>query len=378
LVTPLRLFNRAIEFPILWQSLQLNLPTSGINDLLIHHGDVIVATQGRALWVLDAIAPLRHLAGSIHRDGPVLVPPGTAWRLRANQNKDTPLPPEEPRGENPPVGAIIDYILPTETTGSVEIAIRDAAGDTVRTFRSDEEFPPPNAEIYFADIWLGPPARPAGGTGHHRFIWNLRIAPPPTLRSSYSIAAVPGRATPVLPQGAFVLPGHYEVILTAGGRSVSQPLEVEMDPRVTNRPDDLRALFDFQQAVTEALRRSVELSKRTEAIAVNLQALRSEPGPHALEDEVDRALQELTMARGSGDDSVQSIAGALTSLASDLESVDAHPTAPQKDLLAFEIEHLTRAEARLQRSGLSLINPAGGRCARGGPAENLRRRRGGR
>ncbi|MGB6364887.1 MAG: hypothetical protein WBG64_19655, partial [Thermoanaerobaculia bacterium] len=67
-----------------WQSLQLDLPTTGINDLLVHEDDVIVATQGRAIWALDAIAPLRHLAAAGPGDGVVLVPPTTAWRLRFN------------------------------------------------------------------------------------------------------------------------------------------------------------------------------------------------------------------------------------------------------------------------------------------------------
>ncbi|HSD79569.1 MAG TPA: hypothetical protein VLB47_02870, partial [Solirubrobacteraceae bacterium] len=70
-----------------WRSLQLDLPTTGINDLLVHEGDLVAATEGRGLWVLDGLEPLRYreeAAGS----GPVyLAPPRAAVRLRANANR---------------------------------------------------------------------------------------------------------------------------------------------------------------------------------------------------------------------------------------------------------------------------------------------------
>jgi photosystem II stability/assembly factor-like uncharacterized protein len=304
-----------------WHSLQLDLPTTGINDLLVHEDDVIVATQGRAIWILDAIAPLRSLSasGGLGRKGVSLVPPATAMRLRFNENKDTPLPPEEPRGENPAAGAILDYVLPPETAGPVEIEILDADGERVRTFRSDESFEPPNARVYFADIWLGAPFRPAEGPGHHRFVWNLRYPPPPTLESAYSIAAVPGRPTPVLPSGAFVLPGRYQVRLTAGGQTVSQPLQVIMDPRVTADRAELENLLDFQRQVEAALARAVDLARRT---------------------------GETENAEVEGEETAGSVARVLTSLASDLEQVDAAPTTGQRELLAHEQQRLEEAEAR--------------------------------
>jgi photosystem II stability/assembly factor-like uncharacterized protein len=289
-----------------WQSLQLDLPTTGVNDLLVHRGDVIVATEGRAIWVLDALAPLRHLAAAAPADATVLVPPAAALRLRFNQNKDTPLPPEEPCGENPPAGAILDYVLPAGSSGPVTIEIVDERGELVRRFQSDEEPPKPNAGVYFADLWLGAPPRPGAGEGHHRFVWDLRYPAPPTLESEYSIAAVPGRPTPVLPQGALVLPGRYEVRLTAGGRTVSQTLEVAMDPRVETSAEDLAVLLDFQRQVAAALERAVARA-------------------------------------GEGDEVAKAVAGTLTSLASDLESADAAPTRAQRELFAAESERLANA-----------------------------------
>src|SRR4029079_15510452 len=73
-----------------WQPLQLNLPTTGVNDLTIHGDDLVAATEGRSLWVLDDISPLRHLNGTLA--GATLFPPARAYRVGANQNRDTPLP----------------------------------------------------------------------------------------------------------------------------------------------------------------------------------------------------------------------------------------------------------------------------------------------
>jgi hypothetical protein len=287
-----------------WQSLQLDLPTTGINDLLVHRGDVIVATQGRAIWVLDDIAPLRQAADV---DGPVLLAPDRAVRLRANQNKDTPLPPEEPRGENPPVGAVLDYLLP-DGDEAVTIAIVDAAGDTVREFRSGGKTDVALEKIYVAAAWLGDPASPATGRGHHRFVWDLRYPAPPTEESEFSIAAVPGTPTPALPLGRFALPGRYEVRLTVGDRVVSQPLEVVMDPRVATPVAELEELFAFQAGVEQALASGVERMRRTPEAAADLK----------------KAL------------------GALAALATDLGHADAAPTEPQRAVFAEQISVLER------------------------------------
>src|SRR6185503_10537527 len=116
-----------------WQSLQLDLPTTGINDLLVKGVDLIAATQGRAIWILDDVTPLRWLAAQASgasAEVPALVPPAVAVRWPGNQNRDTPLPPEEPRTPNPPAGAVIDYVLP-KAAKAVMLEVLDAAGKVV-------------------------------------------------------------------------------------------------------------------------------------------------------------------------------------------------------------------------------------------------------
>jgi hypothetical protein len=301
-----------------WQSLQLGLPTSGVNDLLVHEDDLVIATQGRAIWVLDNVTPLRHLAAPSNRAG--LIAPAVAVRLRFNQNKDTPLPPEEPTGENPAAGAVLDYLLPADFEGTVRLEILARDGTVLRAF--DSESPPEraNARVYFADTWLGHPRALPNSPGHHRFVWNLRIAPPPTLQSRYSIAATPERETPILPEGAFVLPGTYTVRLTAGDRVTQQPLQVVMDPRVNVSQEDLATLLDFQRQVAVALERAVVLAGPATA-AVGEAGEASKPGTPA------------------------AVASVLTALAIDLEHTDAPPTAPQRELLAFQNALLNRLES---------------------------------
>ena len=96
-----------------WQPLQLNLPHTSMRDLAIHGDDLVVGTHGRSFWILDDITPLRQISDEVAKAPVYLFAPQEAVRWRWNRNPDTPLPPEEPAGKNPPDGAIIDYFLGT-------------------------------------------------------------------------------------------------------------------------------------------------------------------------------------------------------------------------------------------------------------------------
>ncbi len=92
-----------------WQPLQLNLPHTSMRDLWIHDNDLVVATHGRSFWVLDDITPLRQITAAFAQSNVRLCKPATAWRVKRDTNTDSPLPPDEPAGRNPPQGAILDY-----------------------------------------------------------------------------------------------------------------------------------------------------------------------------------------------------------------------------------------------------------------------------
>src|SRR5215468_7890168 len=117
-----------------WESLRLNLPATSVRDLIVKNDDLVVATHGRGFWILDNITPLRQL--NKNRAENMLFKPQTAWRVRANLNTDTPLPPDEPAGENPPDGAMIDYVLTKDASGAVTIEIKDSKNQLVRKYSS--------------------------------------------------------------------------------------------------------------------------------------------------------------------------------------------------------------------------------------------------
>lgn len=328
-----------------WQSLQRNLPTTGINDLLVAGeggSDLIAATQGRAIWALDGLEPLRHLA-SVDRTQPVLLPPAPAVRLRFNQNKDTPLPPEEPRGENPPVGAVLDYLLPRAAQGPVVLEIFDAHGERVRRFASDELPVRPRDGVYFTDHWLAAANQPGTAAGHHRFVWDLRRERPVALDYDYSIAAIPGRETPPAPEGALVAPGTYEARLTVDTTVSRQPVTVVADPRLAWTGEDYTALAGFQHEVAALLSESAKLAAAIGEVESRLAVV-----PAGRDGRPARTVEEtrrrLTSVR-AGDDPA-AVNGRLSGLAADLESSDSPPTAPQREVLAEAGAQLERFATR--------------------------------
>jgi photosystem II stability/assembly factor-like uncharacterized protein len=235
-----------------WESLQLNLPTVTATDLLVQGTDLIASTQGRGLWLLDDVSPLRQdvlPAGQ----RPRLLRPADAYRIREDENHDTPLPQEIPVAPNPPAGAVIDYLLPASAQGPVRLDILDSHGKTVRSFSSDDSPPSLPAERYFTKGWLRAASSVSREPGHHRFVWDLRLPRPKAARYEYSIAATWGEDTPAQPLGALALPGSYSVRLTEGADSATQPLILRMDPRVHASREMLARQLDVAQRTAAAM-----------------------------------------------------------------------------------------------------------------------------
>jgi hypothetical protein len=166
-------------------------------------------------------------------------------RLRRNQNTDTPLPPEVPAGQNPPDGAILDYDLADSPRSPIALEIRNAAGELVRRFASDD-VPEPFDEqaLNVPTYWIRPPQRLLVSKGMHRFVWDLRYAPPGAVRHEYPISAIAGD-TPREPLGVLVPPGTYSVTLTVDGQTFTEPLAVKMDPRITTAAAGLTQQFSL-------------------------------------------------------------------------------------------------------------------------------------
>lgn len=255
-----------------WQSLRMNMPASSIRDLVIHDNDLVVGTHGRSIWILDDFSALRELA-KVSEDKPYLFQPSLATRVRDNMFADTPLPPEEPTGQNPPDGVIIDYYLPKDAQ-EVVLEVFNAQKELVNTFRSDAILKQPDTtQLPHPTYWMKPLVKPSSQKGHQRYIWNLRYANPPGAKRSYAIAAVQN-STPDGPVGPFVAPGTYTIRLTVDGAVSEQKMRVRLDPRSKLTVDDLNMQTTLSLSVYKTYS---ELYDIREAIDAKLASGRTRP-----------------------------------------------------------------------------------------------------
>jgi len=240
-----------------WQPLQLNMPVVPIHDLAVKDNDLVAATHGRSFWILDDISPLRQLTGDVASSSPYLFKPATAMRIRTSTNHDTPLPPEVPAGENPPPGAAFYYYLKSPAQAEVKLEVLDERGQAVRSYSSNDKPSSSPSSTPFPAYWFRPPQVPSATAGMHRFIWDVRHAPLPLPRNpGYSMSTVFGRSVPLEPEGPQALPGKYILRLTVDGKSLTQPFDLTMDPRVKATSDDLRKQFDLENRLAQAVRQA--------------------------------------------------------------------------------------------------------------------------
>jgi hypothetical protein len=228
-----------------WQPLRLNMPATSIRDLVIHNDDVVVGTHGRSFWILDDITPLRQLNTSTANSTAQLFAPQVAYRYKRNVNSDTPLPPEEPVGQNPPDGAIINYYLRENASSPVILEIYDSKNQLVRRYSSDDKPTPINEKEYQVPAyWYRPPQVLPTTAGLQRFVWDLKYAPPPAFNHEFPISAI-YMDTPLEPLGPAVAPGMYTVKLTINGQTQSQSMTVKIDPRVKTDANGLAQQFNL-------------------------------------------------------------------------------------------------------------------------------------
>ncbi len=227
-----------------WLPLRLNMPATSVRDIVVHDDDLVAGTHGRSFWILDNLTPLRQLNVIVAASGDHLFKPQLTHRVRRSVNTDTPIPPDEPMGQNPPDGAMIDYILDTETYGPLTLEIFDAKRRLVRRFSSaDKPEVIDETKQAYPTYWFRDPRTLPTKAGMQRFVWDLRYAPPEGFPRTFPISAI-YRDTPSDPEGPLVPPGAYTVRLTVGTKQMEQPLEIRMDPRVKASPSDIQKMFD--------------------------------------------------------------------------------------------------------------------------------------
>lgn len=295
-----------------WQPLKMNMPATSVRDLIIKNDDIVVATHGRGFWIMDDMESLRQMRFQAQQTN-VLFKPSNFYRVRWNTNTDTPLPPEEPAGQNPPEGALIDYYLPNDNSNII-LEILDAKGTVVRKFSGNDtlyKIPPVDIPLY----WIRPQQILSAKKGAHRIVWDLHYQPlnmPP----SFPMTAVyqntsPGATSP------WVMPGNYMVKLTVDGKTFSQPLTIKMDPRIKTSFKDLQLQHDLS---VQAYNNRKELMKIAEEITLAKSKLRDQTTLEFLNNLVNGA-------KGSAETNLSQLNTVFATLQNLLQESDMPPSA---------------------------------------------------
>jgi len=238
-----------------WERFQRNLPVVPITDLAVKDRDLVVATQGRAFWILDDLTPLERWNDAIASSPVHLFPPRAAARIdRGGFGEGGP---RGAAGENPPGGATIDWWLSAKPSEKENVDIEIFAGDRLlRKFTSAKK--DDAAEDDEGEKRIEPKA------GLNRFVWDLRMFPPTLLPK----AVIWGEKN-----GPMVSPGTYRVKLTVGGRSFEEKLEVVPNPAVHASADDLKRQYEFLEAVRGALSETHSSVIRIRSVKTQIQTV---------------------------------------------------------------------------------------------------------
>jgi hypothetical protein len=315
------------------------MPATSVRDLILKDDDIAVATHGRGFWILDNITALRQ--PEIGDQGTILFKPQTAMRVRWNFNTDTPLPPDEPAGENPPEGAIIDYRLSPDATGPVTLEIKDSKGNIPRRYASTDPVPAPDPKLKIPRYWVQPPQTLSAAPGLHRFYWDMHLQPLQNVDPEYPMTAVLQKTVPE-PTGPWVVPGDYSVVLTAGGKSFSQSLTVKLDPRLKASSADLAKQFELSKALYDTRAALLPIGKSFESLVAEVAKAKEKAADKAVQEKVEALnlkLQEFAdpIRVRTGQSLELAVLSKVTKLFSDVQEVDAAPTAAT-EVAAVEIQ----------------------------------------
>jgi photosystem II stability/assembly factor-like uncharacterized protein/DNA-binding FrmR family transcriptional regulator len=305
-----------------WQALQLNLPVSPVNDLIVHGSDLIAATHGRAFWILDDIAPLQQYKPEFANEEAHLYTPSAASHttFRGGFGGGGAV------GQNPPGGAVIYYALKTAVKGpqAKKAAVPAAAGapgkpgpegsepgqtkpanapepakleSTTTETEAAGKNPPITLEILDSKGQLVrkyPPQKPAeeaaddegfgfrppdrglpGDAGLNRFVWDMRY------ENASSVAHSPLWGGGI--EGPEAVPGTYQLRLTVNGKTYTAPLEIKADPRLKITQQDLQKQFDLLLKIRERVTQTHDAVNQIRDIRGQITALnkRLENSPKA-------------------------------------------------------------------------------------------------
>ena len=256
-----------------WQSMMFNLPNTSYRDIVIKGNDLLVATYGRGIFILDDFSVLRQLTPAIAAEPVHLFTPGDAMRTRRNVGSNTPFPPEVPHALNPRDGVALSYALASPPSGDLSLDVLDATGKLVRHLSSTTMAPVSEAaRPPHPNFWLETPTPLTKTAGLNRAYWDLRYDAPPALTHSYEINANPG-LTPPSPEGVLAPPGVYSFRLTVNGQTYSTRASVVHDPSSPATSADIAAQHALLLKIDEGMRTTWDGNQRATALrAVVLKA----------------------------------------------------------------------------------------------------------
>jgi len=290
-----------------WVSIRNNLAAVPVRDLQIHarDNDVIVATHGRGMYILDDASVLQRLAEATPSDVYLFdVRPATRWIVAG---RDGDQGSRQWSGQNPPSGAIISYYLKSAPKDSVSITISDASGAVVRKLRGA-----------------------ARDSGVNRAVWDLRLEAPRALPDTST------RRRPANPDddedesarfafgGPYVVPGEYTVTLNASGRTLSTKVQVRADPRVAVTVAQLKTQQDVALQLRELMSRATQMLEQTDGITRQLAAIDQTLRPPRGANATDSAA---VMQQGTTSAALQAVSAARTKLKSFRDDKLARPLA---------------------------------------------------
>jgi hypothetical protein len=286
----------------------------------VHRQDLIVATQGRSLWIMDDLTPLHQLTDAVAASDAHLFEPAEAYRMRLQSPGWGAM--EGPRGgANPPEGARIHYYLDEAPDEPITLEIRDPDGTVVKTISSADEAgaarpipqePGLSRPLHEPDLSYHATPQPyvtdeedeslPAEAGMNRFVWDLKY-PEAFLAEGVHEASPAGGQTRVsvvtgYTGGPYAVPGTYEVTLSGDGWSQTRTLEVRKDPRLETTQAELQALFDFSVRVRDKITEIQRAVERIHAVQGQLMATRNRLEDEALVEEATALIEDLDAVAG--------------------------------------------------------------------------------
>ena len=243
-----------------WEPLQLNLPTVAVHDLVVKGDNLVLATHGRSIWILDDLQAVRSLDAQVRGSNVTLMPAPEAVRWRIG---DGSWASGYARYPNPPAGAPIYYFLKEKPKGELRIEILDGQNRLVRTLSSLPREPDMSSENERAED-LKKQALPVD-PGVQRAVWNLAWEGAVKIKNGKIDTGDPAA-------GPRAVPGTYTVKLTVDGQTFTTPLKILPDPENVTSQADLDAQLAFALRVRDDISRLTRLVNQLQSVREQLQA----------------------------------------------------------------------------------------------------------